>query len=135
MLQRADEPGEALAYWTATYRRRIPKPVKRGIADAAARLYTEQAALKYDTASAGFRFGDVLNSCTPPRDDRQGDLFEHLLDRCFGHDEQADGSCATRATTGDSSWTPSVLQLPDSPGWPRSLSPGPARVRHASGRP
>src|ERR1044072_2467334 len=30
VLQRADEPGEALAYWTSRYGRAIPKPVKRG---------------------------------------------------------------------------------------------------------
>jgi hypothetical protein len=51
VLQRADEPGEALAYWTATYGRAVPKPVKRGIADAVARLYTQRSLLKYDTAS------------------------------------------------------------------------------------
>ena len=34
-LQRADEPGEALAYWLGRYGRALPKPVKRGIADAA----------------------------------------------------------------------------------------------------
>src|SRR5690606_6111948 len=39
-LQRADEPGEALAWWTGRYGRAIPKPVKRGIADAVRRLYT-----------------------------------------------------------------------------------------------
>lgn len=58
-LQRADEPGEALAYWTGAYGRKIPKAVKRGIADAALRLYNERAVLKWDTASKGFRFGDV----------------------------------------------------------------------------
>lgn len=34
VLRRPDEPGELLAYWTATYGRAVPKPVKRGIADA-----------------------------------------------------------------------------------------------------
>ena len=34
VLQRPDEPGELLAYWTATYGRNVPKPVKRGVADA-----------------------------------------------------------------------------------------------------
>jgi hypothetical protein len=33
-LQRADEPGEMLAYWIARHGRSIPKPVKRGRADA-----------------------------------------------------------------------------------------------------
>src|SRR4051812_27697901 len=61
VLQRADEPGEALAYWTVTHGRAVPKPVKRGIADAVARLYHERSLLKYDTASHGFRFGDVID--------------------------------------------------------------------------
>ncbi|GAA5161946.1 MULTISPECIES: hypothetical protein [Amycolatopsis] len=34
VLQRADEPGELLGYWFAAHGRAIPKPVKRGIADA-----------------------------------------------------------------------------------------------------
>jgi hypothetical protein len=34
VLQRADEPGELLAYWTATHGRNIPSCVKRGISDA-----------------------------------------------------------------------------------------------------
>ena len=59
-LQRADEPGEALAYWTSRYGRAIPKPVKRGIADAARRLYTQFTLLRYDTGSHGFRFADLM---------------------------------------------------------------------------
>jgi hypothetical protein len=65
VLQRADEPGELLAYWTSRYGRAIPKPVKRGIADAVQRLYTQRALLKYDTASHGFRFADVLDLVHP----------------------------------------------------------------------
>jgi hypothetical protein len=42
VLHRADEPGEMLAYWTSRYGRTVPKPVKRGIADAVARLYDER---------------------------------------------------------------------------------------------
>lgn len=40
-LQRADEPGELLAYWHSLYGRNEPKPLKRGIADAVLRLYSE----------------------------------------------------------------------------------------------
>lgn len=65
VLQRADEPGEALAYWTKNYGRKIPQPVKRGIADAALRTYSEYSLLKYDTASHGFRFADVLDLTHP----------------------------------------------------------------------
>ncbi|MEU1670967.1 TROVE domain-containing protein [Streptomyces roseifaciens] len=84
VLRRADEPGEMLAYWTSTYGRNVPKPVKRGIADAAKRLYTGRNLLKYDTASKGYRFGDVLNLVHPtPDPDKpwQGALFQYALDR------------------------------------------------------
>ncbi len=84
VLQRPDEPGELLAYWTAHYGRNIPKPVKRGIADAVRRLYTGKALLKYDTASKGYRFGDILNlvhAAPDPAKPWQGELFKYALDR------------------------------------------------------
>ena len=82
--RRADEPGELLAYWTARHGRSVPKPVKRGLADAVARLYNERSLLKYDTDSKGYRFGDVIDLAHPsPAPDHpwQGDLFAHALDR------------------------------------------------------
>lgn len=63
--RRADEPAEILGYCLANYGRRIPMAIKRGIADAAARLYDEQAALKYDGNSRGVRMADVLELCHP----------------------------------------------------------------------
>ncbi len=82
VLQRADEPGEALAYWISRYGRAIPKPVKRGVADAVARLYTEYGLLKYDTAAKGFRFADVIDLVHPvPVAPWQGDLFKVALER------------------------------------------------------
>ncbi|MFJ2633150.1 TROVE domain-containing protein [Streptomyces sp. NPDC087422] len=87
VLQRPDEPGEFLAYWTSTFGRRLPKPVKRGVADAVQRLYSERSLLKYDTESKGYRFGDVLELVHPsPAADKpwQGDLFKHAIDRRHG---------------------------------------------------
>lgn len=84
VLQRADEPGEMLGYWTSKYGRKLPKPVKRGIADAVQRLYNERSLLKYDTDSKGYRFGDVLNLVHASPDSGkhwQGDLFAYSLDR------------------------------------------------------
>ncbi|MGD1218184.1 TROVE domain-containing protein [Streptomyces krungchingensis] len=84
VLRRPDEPGELLAYWTATYGRNVPKPVKRGVADAVRRLYSGKSLLKYDTASKGYRFGDILNlvHATPDPDKPwQGELFRYALDR------------------------------------------------------
>jgi hypothetical protein len=77
VLQRADEPGEMLAYWRSRYSHMVPQPVKRGIADAARRLYTERAVLKYDTNSKGFRFGDVLELVHA----RPKVNLDHLADR------------------------------------------------------
>ncbi|MFC8426931.1 TROVE domain-containing protein [Streptomyces sp. NPDC057236] len=84
VLRRPDEPGELLAYWTARYGRNIPKPVKRGVADAVRRLYGGKSLLKYDTASKGYRFGDILNlvhAAPDPDKPWQGDLFRYALDR------------------------------------------------------
>ncbi|MER6354047.1 TROVE domain-containing protein [Streptomyces sp. NPDC001634] len=84
VLQRPDEPGELLAYWTSVYGRNVPKPVKRGIADAVRRLYGGKALLKYDTASKGYRFGDILNlvhAAPDPDKPWQGELFQYALDR------------------------------------------------------
>ncbi|MEV6958392.1 TROVE domain-containing protein [Streptomyces sp. NPDC051207] len=84
VLRRPDEPGELLAYWTSRYGRAVPKPVKRGIADAVRRLYDGRALLKYDTASKGYRFGDILNlvhAAPDPGKPWQGELFRYALDR------------------------------------------------------
>ncbi|MGI5399813.1 TROVE domain-containing protein [Streptomyces sp. CA-135486] len=84
VLRRADEPGELLGYWTSQYGRAVPKPVKRGIADAVARLYSGTSLLKYDTASKGYRFGDILNlvhASPDPDKPWQGALFQYALDR------------------------------------------------------
>lgn len=84
VLQRPDEPGEMLGYWTSKYGRKLPKPVKRGIADAVQRLYNGKSLLKYDTASKGYRFGDILNlvhAAPDPDKPWQGELFQYALDR------------------------------------------------------
>ena len=70
VLQRADEPGELLAYWTSKYGRAIPKPIKRGVGDAVLRLGTEFNYLKWDSESRGFSFADILNLTHPG--DRKG---------------------------------------------------------------
>lgn len=87
VLQRADEPGEMLAYWTSRYGKKFPKPLKRGVADAATRLYTEYSTLKYDTGSHAWRFADVLDLTHPtPKAPWQDALFKHALDRRHGRD-------------------------------------------------
>jgi TROVE domain len=96
VLQRPDEPGELLAYWTHLYGRAVPKPVKRGIADAVGRLYTERALLKYDTDGKGYRFADVLELVHPaPAHDWQGDLFRHAIDRRHKRENEVPASLRT----------------------------------------
>ena len=55
MLTMQDALARLLAYWTARYGRRVPMAVKRGVADAVRRLWTERAALKYDGGSRNWR--------------------------------------------------------------------------------
>lgn len=86
-LDRADEPGELLAYWRSRFGRSIPSCVKRGIGQTLPRLYTEYSALKYDTAAHGTRFGDVLDIVHWTHGNHTGDelrrntLHTWLLDR------------------------------------------------------
>jgi len=97
VLARPDEPGEATAYFTRKYGHKIPMPIKRGIADAAKRMYRDWSLLKYDTASHDVRFADVLELTHPaPYQDKfvlvpggtgyypQSLVFEHALNRRHG---------------------------------------------------
>jgi hypothetical protein len=84
-LQRADEPGELLAYWISRYGNAIPKPVKRGVADATVRLYDELALTTYDGPGAALRFADVLALTHPaPRGETQSAVFRHAVARRRG---------------------------------------------------
>jgi len=81
-IRRADEAGEALAYWMGNFGRKIPSAVKRGIADGAVKSFNEYSLAKYDTSSHGFRFGDVIELTHPsPKDAKQSELFKFALDR------------------------------------------------------
>lgn len=87
VLQRADEPGEFISYWHTNYGRRLPKPVKRGIADAAARLYNERALLKWDSPERAYRFADVIQlTHAVPVGEWQSDLFKYAIERRLGVD-------------------------------------------------
>ncbi|HKY77565.1 MAG TPA: TROVE domain-containing protein [Acidimicrobiia bacterium] len=90
-LQRPDEPAELIGYWLAMHGRSLPMPVKRGVADAVRRLYTERAALRYDGLSRSIRMADVIELTHPsPKDARQSALFKHLLDRRHHNDAMPD---------------------------------------------
>lgn len=93
VMARADEPGDMIAHWLNTYGRHIPKPVKRGVADAADRLYNEFTLLKYDTGSKAVRFGDVIELTHPAGANTwSGLLYRYALDRRHGRaDRVPDG--------------------------------------------
>ncbi|GLF98646.1 vWA domain-containing protein [Streptomyces yaizuensis] len=84
VLRRADEPGELLAYWMARHGRALPKPLKRGLADAVTRLWNGRALLEYDDATSGFRFGDILSlvhAVPDPAKPWQRELFRYAVER------------------------------------------------------
>lgn len=85
VLQRADEPGEFIGYWHSHYGRQLPMAVKRGVADAAARLYSEKSFLKWDSDARGYRFGDVIQLAhVEPKAERQSVLFKYAMEKRFG---------------------------------------------------
>lgn len=91
VLQRADEPGEFIAYWISQYGRNVPKPVKRGVNDAIERLYNEYGSLKYDTQSASIRFADVISMTHPDAAAPwQSDLFDWLKARRWNREDELD---------------------------------------------
>lgn len=119
-MNRADEPGEFLAYWTAKFGKSLPQSVKKGVADGAKRLYNEYSLLKYDTDSKGFRFADVIQlSHAKAKDARQNDLFGFALNRRYGNTEDVPGSLNTIRTNKMLMATPvakrrSFLAMPES---------------------
>lgn len=84
-LGRADEPGEFLSYWISRWGDKLPMPVKRGVADAVVRLYSQRSLLKYDTTAKGLRFSNVIQLVHPePKDGVQRNLFKYAMDRAYG---------------------------------------------------
>lgn len=85
---RADEPAEFLGYWLSTHGRQMPAALRRGVADAAGRLYTERNVLKYDGQSRAIRMADVLELVHPkPQTVEQSALFKAIIDRRHNRDE------------------------------------------------
>lgn len=96
VIQRADEPAEILSYWMANHGRKIPQPIKRGVADAVLGQFNERNTLRYDGANTPMRFGDVIELVHPkPRDVTQSALFKHLIDRRHGRDGEIDSLLTT----------------------------------------
>lgn len=94
-IRRADEPGEVIAYWQARFGRNLPMPVKRGVADAARKAYTERSVLRYDGGSGAMRLGDVVELVHPKASGpAQSALFGYLLDRRHGRRETPEADLA-----------------------------------------
>lgn len=84
-IVRADEPAEMVGYWISRFGKHIPKPVKRGVADAAIRLFTERNTAKWDGSDKPIRFADIIELTHPdPKAPWQSALFKYLLDRRHG---------------------------------------------------
>lgn len=80
-IVRADEPAEFVGYWRSRFGKSLPMPVKRGVADAVARLYNERAFIKYGAGETGYRMADVLDLVHPtPKAPWQAALFHAILD-------------------------------------------------------
>lgn len=97
VLQRPDEPGEAVAYYLGKYHSKtLPKPIKRGIADAVSKL-NERGFLRYDSESRGIRIGDVLELTHPKGRFRgtdggrswQDELFRYAITARHNRDGEA----------------------------------------------
>lgn len=108
VCQRADEPAEILAYWMQRYygwdtvsfplpSPKLPQPLRKGLADAAIRLYNEYSLLKYDGNSRGVGMADVLNLVHPARKQYPADwtesrkniqqaIFQYIIDSYYGRE-------------------------------------------------
>lgn len=104
VLRHPHDPGLLLGHWLEAHGKPLPKPVKRGVADAVARLYDERALAACDTggrhlsippflrrtltvhggirAPRPLRFGEVISLVRPrPRDAAQAEVFRLALRR------------------------------------------------------
>ncbi|MER6914902.1 TROVE domain-containing protein [Streptomyces sp. NPDC000594] len=131
VLRRADDPAALIAYWMERYGRSIPKPVKRGVADAVARLWNGRALLEYDHATSGYRFGDILSlvhAVPDPAKPWQPALFRYAVDRRHRPDT-AEPPPADRALTAHRA----LLDLPVAERRAAVLAPGGAARLAADG--
>jgi TROVE domain len=81
VCQRADEPCEVIQYCLKTSGK-VPIAIKRGVADAAVRLWNEAAVLRWDKPDRPVRFADVIELVHPKaKAPWQSELFRYLLDQ------------------------------------------------------
>lgn len=85
VLQRADEPSEALGYWLSKYGQKTPRWFQRALGDAARDLYSERSVLKYDSQGDKVRFGDVISLSSVQTEGYKAQVFKFALDRRYGN--------------------------------------------------
>lgn len=122
VLSRGDEPGEMIAYWHQRFGRSLPAAVKRGVADAAVRLYGERNVLRWDSPRASVRFADVIELVHPkPKAEWQSALFKYLLDERHNHDGKLDAELLPMLTKHET-WQ----NVPEDQrrAWAREYAPG-----------
>lgn len=102
-MSRADEPAEFLAYWASNHygwdgasypmpSPKLPQAVRKGLQDAANRLYKERSVLKYNGLSRGVSMGNVLDLVHPkPKDDNQSLLYSFIVNRHHGNKVNPEG--------------------------------------------
>ena len=80
-IGRADEVGEALAYYASKYgRKNPPKPLKRGLADALVKHLNEYTAAKYNGSGKAWSLGQLIQWAHPaPGTVDQDDRFKYLV--------------------------------------------------------
>lgn len=83
VLQRPDEVGEFVAYWTReTGNGTLPGGVQRGLQDAINKHFTQKNSLKYDGANQPKRMGDLIQIVHPkPLAVKQALLWAYLVDK------------------------------------------------------
>jgi hypothetical protein len=80
VLRRADEPAAMLGYCLTRYGPKLSKPIQRGIADAARKLYDVRSVERFDLPDAVLRFADVLAvTHAKPASSAQAALFRRLM--------------------------------------------------------
>lgn len=84
-ISRADEVGEAAAYWSSKYGRVFPKAVKRALADKLTSSLDEYTVLKYNSDNSAFKLADQLRLFHPKATHpAQNDLFGWVIAQTKG---------------------------------------------------
>jgi TROVE domain-containing protein len=100
-IKRADEIGEALAYYKSKHPAgQIPKPIKRGLADAFTALVNQYTAMKYGNSDRKEYTPDRLIQLLHPAPSApwQSDLFAYLVKRAYEPNAEIPASLLTLHT-------------------------------------